>query len=77
MSTLSNSNVSFDGMRDLFDNLTSNGSTSAWSLKNQKHIDRCPLINGGQGSGKVPQVIGKTKLLVQLQCRLKILKVLK
>ena len=58
MSTLSNSNVSFDGMRDLFDNLTSNGSTSAWSLNNQKHIDRCPLINGGQGNGKVPQIIG-------------------
>lgn len=61
MSTLSNSNVSFDGMRDLFDNLTSNGSTSTWSLQNQKHIDRCPLINGGQGSGKVPQTIGQTE----------------
>jgi len=61
MSTLSNSNVSFDGMRDLFDNLTSNGSTSAWSLNNQKHIDRCPLINGGQGSGKVPQTIGQSE----------------
>tara|TARA_B100001564_G_scaffold350432_1_gene354872 strand:+ start:5542 stop:6309 length:768 start_codon:yes stop_codon:yes gene_type:complete len=61
MSTLSNSNVSFDGMRDVFDNLNSNGSTAAWSLNNQKHIDRCPLINGGQGDGKVPQLFNQSE----------------
>ena len=56
MSTLSNENVSFDGMRDVFDTLNSNStSTSAWSLNNQKHIDRSPVLNGGQGDGKVPQ----------------------
>ena len=66
MSTLSDTNVSFDGMRDLFDNLTTQGSTSSWSLNNQKHIDRCPVINGGQGSGKVPVTFGQLKLLVQL-----------
>lgn len=54
MSTLKNSNVSFDGMRDVFDTMNSNGSTSAWSLNNQKHIDRSPFLNGGIGDGKVP-----------------------
>jgi len=54
MSTLKNSNVSFDGMRDVFDTMNSNGSTSAWSLNNQKHIDRSPVLNGGTGDGKVP-----------------------
>tara|TARA_R100001463_G_scaffold10945_7_gene31301 strand:- start:1966 stop:2751 length:786 start_codon:yes stop_codon:yes gene_type:complete len=61
MSTLSDTNVSFDGMRDLFDNLTTQGSTSSWSLNNQKHIDRCPVINGGQGSGKVPVTFGQSE----------------
>ncbi len=56
MSTLKDTNVSFDGMRDVFDTMNSNGSTSAWSLNNQKHIDRSPFINGGQGDGKVPQL---------------------
>ena len=48
-------------MRDVFDTMGSNGSTSAWSLNNQKVIDRSPFLNGGQGSGKVPVAFNDTE----------------
>ena len=54
MSTLSNTNVSWDGMRDMFDGTGTSGSTNSWAINCTDGLQRYPFINGGQGSGKRP-----------------------
>lgn len=55
MSTLSNTNVSWDGMRDIFDGTSmSSGSSAAWSINNADGRARYPIWNGGQGDNKRP-----------------------
>ena len=54
MSTLSNTNVSWDGMRDMFDGTGTSGSTNSWAINCTDGLQRYPVIDGGQGSGKRP-----------------------